>query len=194
MAKGPTYRVKLRRRREGKTNYYKRRELLKSGETRAIIRRSTKNIRVQLVESLSNGDKTLVASSSLELSEYGWKLSGGNIPASYLTGYLAGKRAIKAGNKTAILDLGLQRSTTGSRIYAALKGMIDAGVDISANEKIFPTEDVLQGAHIATIAKAVKAVNDDFKSVFSKYTKGKITPAKITDHFNSVKAAIEEKN
>lgn len=136
MAKGPIYRTPLRRRREGKTNYYKRRELLKSENTRVVIRRSTKHMRVQFISAFPDGDKTLSYTSSTQLKDFKWNVSCGNIPAAYLTGYLAGKQAQKSGIENAILDLGLQSNTHGSRIYATLKGLIDAGIEIPANDNL----------------------------------------------------------
>ncbi|MDH5403652.1 MAG: 50S ribosomal protein L18, partial [Candidatus Heimdallarchaeota archaeon] len=123
MAKGPRYRVPLKRRAEGKTSYYQRRELLKSGMIRLVIRRSTKNMRVQFIDALPNGDIVKTSSDSMQLKNFGWNLTGGNIPAAYLTGYLAGKKAKGAGIENAILDLGLQTNSYGGRIYAALKGV-----------------------------------------------------------------------
>lgn len=195
MANSPTYRVKLKRRRQGKTNYYKRRELLKSGDTRLIIRRSTKNIVVQFIESESDGDKTKAASVSSQLKEFGWKLTGGNIPAAYLTGFLAGKRAQKAGVEDAILDLGLQRNAMGSRIYAALKGVIDAGVGVKANEKIFPEESIIEGSHMITAANALKEADSvEFKKRFGRYTSSKFKAEKLPDLLETVKTAIGDKN
>ena len=145
MATGPRYRVKLRRRREGKTDYYLRRELLKSGRHRLVIRRSTKHMRVQFVKAMPDGDQTLIDATSYKLSDFGWKNKGGNLPASYLTGYLAGKMALAEGIEDGILDLGLQSNTKRSRIYAALKGVIDAGVSIPASDSIFPEEEAING-------------------------------------------------
>ena len=39
-------------------------------------------------------------------------------------------------------------STRGGRVYAALKGMSDAGLDIPHSEDVYPDEDRLNGAHI----------------------------------------------
>ncbi len=193
MARGPIYRVPLRRRREGKTNYYKRRDMLKSGSARLIIRRTTKHMRVQVVEAFPNGDKTLSASSSVQLIDYNWNVSCGNIPAAYLTGYLAGKKALKAGVSEAILDMGLQSNTRGSRIYAALKGFIDAGVHVPADESIFPSEDVINGSHIKTISDHVK--NEDaknFKKIYATYHAVKAKPAKLSDLVSATKGEIDK--
>src|SRR3989344_1065347 len=109
-----------RRRREEKTDFRKRLGLVRSGATRLVIRKRLENISVQLVEYKPQGDVTLVSAFSQELRKYGWKFSTGNVTAAYLTGLLAGTRA-KSRINHAILDIGLQSSTKGSRIYAALK-------------------------------------------------------------------------
>ena len=193
MAKGPIYRVPLRRRREGKTNYYKRREMLKSNSLRVIIRKSTKHMRVQFVEALPNGDTTLISASSIQLSEFNWTVTGGNIPAAYLTGYLAGKKAKKSGITNAILDLGSQRSTKGGRIYAALKGVVDSGIDLPVNESIFPSESVLQGSHIKTISDHIKKEDAKaHKKIYAKYQKAKVTPDKLSTLVKSTKGAIDK--
>jgi len=166
MATGPRYRVKLRRRREGKTNYYKRRELLKSGMTRLVIRRSTKHMRVQFIVAQPNGDKTLAD-------------------------YLGGKKALAAGVEEAILDLGLQSNTQGSRIYAALQGVIDAGVEIPVGEDIFPTEETIKGEHI--IAAAESYDKADFKKVFATYSKNKVSADKIPSMVDKVVKSIDGK-
>ncbi|MBU5575290.1 MAG: 50S ribosomal protein L18 [Candidatus Aenigmatarchaeota archaeon] len=137
-----------RRRREQKTDYRKRLALLKSKLPRAVIRKSLSHMNVQIIEYNKNGDKTLVGVKSNILKKFNWNFGTGNIPAAYLTGLLAGKKAIKAGIKKAVLDIGLQTSTKGSRIYAALKGLLDAGIEIPHDEKILPSEDRISGAHI----------------------------------------------
>ncbi|MCY3411214.1 MAG: 50S ribosomal protein L18 [Candidatus Heimdallarchaeota archaeon] len=166
MAKGPRYRVPLRRRREGKTDFYSRRELLKSGRVRAVIRKSSKNMQIQFVEALPDGDKTLASSNSLQLKDFGWNITGGNIPAAYVTGYLAGKRALAAGIDDAIADLGLQVRQKGGRIYAALKGIIDAGLEIPASDIVFPEEDILKGAHL-------KNTSEELRENFARYKEAK---------------------
>ena len=177
MADGPRYRVKLRRRREGKTNYYARREMLKSSKTRLVIRKSTKHMRVQFVNALPDGDITLVDTSSYGLKNFGWKLNGNNIPSAYLTGYLAGKRAKDMGINDAILDIGLQSNTRGSRIYSGLKGVLDAGVSIPTGDDIFPEEDIIKGDHIKNAAESYS--KSELKKLFSTYAKNKIDATKI---------------
>lgn len=38
----------------------------------------------------------------------------------------------------ALLDVGLVRTTTGNRVFGALKGALDGGLDIPHSEKRFP--------------------------------------------------------
>ena len=85
-----------------------------------------------------------------ELSNYGWDASTGNIPAAYLTGFLAGLRAKSRGVKEAILDVGLNPPIKGSRIYAALKGVVDAGLDVPHNPDVLPDDSRISGEHIVT--------------------------------------------
>jgi large subunit ribosomal protein L18 len=129
MPRGRIMIVPHRRRREQKTDYKRRFSLLKSGKTRLVVRKSNKNVRCQLVEYQPAGDKTLFSADSRELAKLGWKGGTGNIPAAYLTGLLCGVRAKKK-VREAILDLGLTRSTKGNRTYAAVKGVVDAGISI----------------------------------------------------------------
>ena len=140
--------IKFKRRVEGKTNYRKRLALLKSGKVRLVIRKSLSNISVQLVNFNPNGDQTIASAVSSELKKFGWTRTG-NIPAAYLTGLLAGKKAKEKNVTEAVLDLGLQTSTKGSRIYAALKGVVDAGVNIPHSKDILPSDDRIKGKHIS---------------------------------------------
>nr|MDO8114413.1 50S ribosomal protein L18 [Candidatus Sigynarchaeota archaeon] len=155
MAKGPNYRVAFRRRREGKTNFYLRRSLLTSGRTRVVIRPTVKNITCQATNARLKGDMILAAATSKDLEKtYGWKYGTGNVPCAYLVGYLLGKKAAKAGLTEGVADIGLR--THMSRTYAALKGIIDTGIDVPASDEIFPPEDRLTGKHIEAYAKQIK--------------------------------------
>lgn len=66
MATGPRYFVPFRRRHEGKTDYYQRMSLLASGTPRMVVRKTNRQIIVQLVVPGDEGDRTLVAASSTE--------------------------------------------------------------------------------------------------------------------------------
>jgi len=148
-----TYTVKFRRKRQGKTNYKQRIKLLASAKIRLIVRKTLNNMILQLVEFHPEGDKVVASAHSNELKKHGWKLSTSNIPAAYLTGVLLGTKAKKKGFNEAILDMGLNRSTKGSRIYAALKGVVDAGVEIPHSKEVLPDENRIKGKHIEEFIK-----------------------------------------
>jgi len=63
---------------------------------------------------------------------------------------LLGKKALAKGVENAILDIGVQRSVKGSRLYAAVKGVLDAGMHVPVSEEMLPSEERLLGKHIAS--------------------------------------------
>jgi large subunit ribosomal protein L18 len=161
--------VTYRRKREGRTNYRKRLKLLMSGSSRLVVRRTNKNIIVQVVNYSDKGDAVVVTANSSELKKHGWDHATGNLPAAYLTGMLAAKKATVKKTTSAIVDLGLQTPSSGSRLYAAVKGAIDGGMSIPCSEDIFPTEDRLKGAHIDAYRKST--VTKDFEATKAKLLK-----------------------
>ena len=148
MAKGPRYKVPFRRRREGRTDYRRRAGLLRGGIVRLVVRKSNRHLRVQFVEYTDKGDKVLVTAVSKELEELGWKAAGKSTPGAYLTGLLAGKRAKEKKIEKAVLDIGLREPTKGATVFAAMKGAIDAGMDIPHSEEMIPSKDRLSGKHM----------------------------------------------
>ncbi len=152
MATGARYFVPFRRRREGKTNYYRRLKLLLSEKPRMVVRRTNRQVIIQLVEAEMTGDRTLVAAYSSELPAYGYTGATANTPAAYLTGMLFARKALEAGYEDAILDIGLHQASVGARVFAALKGAVDAGLEVPHGEHILPDEDRVSGAHIAAYA------------------------------------------
>lgn len=161
MATGPRYNVAFRRRREGRTNYYVRRKLLSGGETRAIVRRSNKNVTIQFADFDMGGDLIVATATSQELKALGWENSCSSIPAAYLTGYLAGKKAIKAGIEYAVLDIGMQNPKHGGVLFATVSGMIDAGLEVPCSEDVLPEEDRIYGKHIDdSIEAAVNSIKE----------------------------------
>jgi large subunit ribosomal protein L18 len=196
MAKGPNYRLPLRRRAEGKTNYHKRLKLLKSRKLRCVIRASNNHLIVQIIESKLGGDKILASAHSKELiKKFGWKASTGNIPAAYLTGVLAGLRAKKLDISEAILDLGINYHT--NRVLAAFKGVLNAEIEIPHNEDFFPEnfEEKIQGVHVENYAKVLKSDEPEkYDKIFSGYLqKSKINPLKFSQIVASTLKSIENK-
>ncbi|MDP6742385.1 MAG: 50S ribosomal protein L18 [Candidatus Thalassarchaeaceae archaeon] len=161
MAYGKNQRRKYTRREHGLTDYRRRLKLLRGGKPRAVVRVSNTQISCQLVGYEPDGDKVLASATGATIvSDYKWPkgASRKSVPASYLVGLAMAKRALAAGHDSAVLDIGLAASTKGNRVFAALKGMVDGGLDIPHGENIFPDEDRLNGVHISDkIAKSVKA-------------------------------------
>ena len=183
MARGPRYRVKFRRRREGKTNYRKRLKLLLSRKPRLVVRITNKRIIAQVVEYHPDGDRIKVAVDSTMLRNYGWMGDLNNTPAAYLTGMLVAKIAIDAGIEEAILDIGLKSPTRGSRVFAVLRGAVEAGMDIPHNPEVFPDDSRVRGEHIAEYYE----MNPE---KFSEYEKRGLKPSDLPNHVDEVKNKI----
>lgn len=122
--------------------------MVMSGKTRFVVKKSLKNITIQAIQYQEKGDKILLGVSSRNLIKQGWNKSRKNIPAAYLTGLLAGKKAQEKKVTEGILDVGLKKPNKGGVIYAALKGLIDAGIKILHNEEALPNQKRLSGEHI----------------------------------------------
>jgi large subunit ribosomal protein L18 len=149
MKQGPRYHVKHRRRREGRTDYRKRLRLLQSGKIRLVVRKSLKNNQIQFIEYNENGDNILATANSCEIvSKFNWKYSTSSTPAAYLTGLLAGKRAKDKGIDECIIDIGRHAPVTGSKIFASLKGVLDAGINCPHDKEKIPNEDRIKGRHL----------------------------------------------
>jgi large subunit ribosomal protein L18 len=164
MATGPRYHVGFRRRRQGRTDYRMRKRLVSSGIPRAVVRCTAKNTIIQFISFKPEGDIVLATATTMELEEVGWKHATGNIPSAYLAGFMAGKRASKAGIEKAVLDMGLKPPQKGTKVFAALKGIIDAGIEIPHGEEIFPSDERISGVHInAEIPKMFELVANKLK-------------------------------
>ena len=192
MAKGANYRVPYRRRREKKTDYAARRVLATSEYPRFVVRVSNKEITVQVTKSEIEGDYVLANASSQELkTKYSWKASGKNIPAAYLIGYIAGKKALGAGIGIANLDMGLKRATSGNKIFAVVQGANDAGLEIPVDSDVVPSQEAMNGQVIAEYAKNIEDPIE-YERRFSVYLRRGLRPEALPSHFDEVKTRIEE--
>jgi len=151
MAKKCTYKLKFRRRREMKTDYAKRLALVKSKLPRLVIRKTNKYIIAQIVKFSPEGDITIAHINSSKLKKLGWKFSCKNLPAAYLTGLLCGIEAKKKNINNVILDIGRFSST--KKVFACLKGCLDAGINIPYNKEKIPQEERIKGKHIQEFLK-----------------------------------------
>ena len=151
-----------KRRLQSKTNYTKRLILLKGGNLRLVVRKTNKYLIVQIVGSKHAQDFVKYSVNTKELSKYGWsedkKGSLKSLPAAYLGGLLLGKKA-KGLKEKVILDSGLIPNTKGSRIYAVVKGVADAGINIKYGKDVIPSEERIAGE------------NTNVKDIFEKVKK-----------------------
>ena len=159
--------IAKRRKIEGKTNYLKRKKLLENQKMRIVVRKTNRYIIIQSVESSAAQDKVVLSVISKDLLNLGWSNaregSLKSLPAAYLTGFLFGnlmkKKAEKekhVKNADYTVDTGLIRSTAGSRMYATIKGVIDSGIKVKCNEKMFPEEKRIKNDKVGNFFDKIK--------------------------------------
>ena len=176
------YNVKLRRKRESKTDYKSRINLLASNKIRVTVRKTLNNHYIQFIKFDVKGDLSLLSSNTKELSKLGWKSHGGNIPSAYLTGLLIGKKAKM-----------IELLSKGSSYYAAAKGVIDAGFKLNCSEDVIPDEEKITGKNIENYAKMLASDKDKYSRQFGKYLKAGQKPEELSKHFQDIKKKIKEK-
>mmetsp|Transcript_22020 Transcript_22020/g.34523 ORF Transcript_22020/g.34523 Transcript_22020/m.34523 type:complete len:231 (+) Transcript_22020:141-833(+) len=197
------FQVKWRRRREGKTDYLARKRLIcqdkrkyNTPKFRLVVRNSKKSIICQLITSKIEGDCVYYMVSSKNLTEIPEYLSKNNYSAAYIIGLKMarkivqniskkGDNSIKIRNSpTIILDIGLKRATTGTKLFGVLKGVVDGGVFVPHNEKRFPgyqkgaifNEELLKervlGEHIFSYANLLKEEDEErYLKQFPRFAK-----------------------
>ena len=102
---------------------------------------------------------------------------------------LASKKNIETRPFTCFLDLGLNRASVGNRVFAALKGAVDGGLNIPHSDKIFPgakgkdakgakggdkkgsnpLRDRIFGLHVQNYMELLKKDKDAYKLQFSQW-------------------------
>jgi len=182
------YTSTFRRIRERKTNYRKREKLLIGKKDFVTVNVSDQNVSAQLIRPNLLGDTVMASVHSNELLSYGWKGSRKNMPSCYLVGLLLGKKCIQKKITKAILYIGKRHFTT--KIAACLKGLSEAGLEMPFSENIIPSEERIQGNHIAEYAKKLKTNDDLYKSRFSSNLGSGLEPEKYPIHFSEVKDRI----
>ena len=149
-----------RRRLENRTNYTKRKKILENSKDRIVIRKSNRYVTIEYVESREAQDSVKCLVLSKELLDYGWpkeqlgSLKG--LGAAYLTGLLFANKMKNIKVSKIVLDTGLIRSTKGSRVYAAVKGLVDNGIKLACDPKMYPEEKRIKNEHIASFFDKVK--------------------------------------
>ncbi|KAK5650929.1 hypothetical protein RI129_001958 [Pyrocoelia pectoralis] len=198
---------------------------------RFIVRFSNKNITCQVAFSRIEGDKIICAAYSHELVKYGIKVGLTNYAAAYCTGLLLARRLLKQlgladlykgcteatgeeynvegvekgpGAFKCYLDVGLQRTTTGARVFGAMKGAVDGGLNIPHSTKRFPGYDAenksfnaevhrghILGEHVANYMRSLEEEDPEaFKRQFSQYIKLGISADQIENIYKNAHAAI----
>ena len=180
----------FKRKRQGRTDYKQRLKLISSGKIRLIVRKTNKNVIIQFVEYSPKGDLIKVSGHTNELKKYGWVGSRRNSYCAYFIGLLTGLKAVKKDIKEAILDIGLNKSIKGGILYAALKGVLDSGINVPHSNEVLPKEERIKGEH--TVAY-IKKIGEEKNKRFSIYLKNKINPEEIPKIFEVVKGKILEK-
>jgi large subunit ribosomal protein L18 len=157
--------------------------LLKSGKPRLVARKSNRQVRAQLVVTGPQGDETVASAQSTDLRDYGWEAPTGNMPAAYLTGLLAGLRALDAGLSEAVLDIGLNSPTPGSKVFAVQEGAIDAGLEVPHNDDVLAEWPRTRGEHIAEYA-------DQQDGLYS----GDFDATELPAHFDDLRETLLEED
>jgi len=198
---------------------------------RLIVRFTNKNIVCQIAHAKIEGDVVVAAAYSHELPHYGIKVGLTNYAAAYCTGLLLARRLLTKLNLhesypgqlevdgdeynvesmddgpaafRCYLDVGLNRTTTGARVFGALKGAVDGGLEIPHSVTRFPGYDEeseslnadvhrghIFGNNIAEYMRSLQDEDEDaFKRQFSKYIREGITPDTIEDMYKKAHDAI----
>ncbi|TRY63525.1 hypothetical protein TCAL_04899 [Tigriopus californicus] len=200
---------------------------------RMIVRCSNKDICCQIAYARLEGDKIVAAAYSHELPRYGVKVGLSNYAAAYCTGLLLARRVLQKFNLDSIypgqtkvdgehfmvedaadspgafracLDVGLARTSTGARVFGAMKGAADGGLDIPHSEKRFPGYDAEEksfnaqvhrdhifGKHVADYMKSLKEEDDDaYKRQFSIYIKNGVNAESIEGMYKKAHESIRK--
>jgi large subunit ribosomal protein L18 len=180
-----------RRRREGVTDYRARKKMITSSVPLLAVRVSTKNVSAQFIKPKTVGDEVLCSAHSRNLKKLGWKGSTKSVPACYLLGLLAGKRAKAKGIDTAYLYNGLAAFVSGSRVSALVKGVKDAGVEVPMSDEAAPSEERITGKATADYAKSLLAEDKEkYSKVFSGLIRTGFKPEDYVQNASAMKQAI----
>jgi len=199
---------------------------------RMIVRISNKDICCQIAYARIQGDVVIAAAYSHELPRYGVKVGLTNYAAAYCTGLLLARRLLnkfkldtlyegqtkvdgdeffvedldgdQPGAFHACLDIGLARTSTGARIFGAMKGAVDGGIDIPHSQKRFPgfdreagefAADVhrrhIFGQHVADYMNTLSEEDEEaYKKQFSRFIKLGLTGDSLEGMYKKAHEAI----
>lgn len=202
-----------------------------SPKYRMIVRFSNTDVTCQIAYARLEGDVVVSAAYSHELPRYGVKVGLTNYAAAYCTGLLLARRTLQKFNLDSIyegnteingemynvededdgpgafracLDVGLARTSTGAKVFAALKGAVDGGLDIPHSEKRFPGydneakslnaevhRDHIFGKHVGNYMSTLAEEDEEaYKRQFSRYIKNGITAEGVEAMYANAHKAI----
>ncbi len=201
---------------------------------RFVVRRTNSKVICQIIYSTIQGDRVLCQALSTELPKFGITVGLKNYAAAYATGLLLARRLLKqvgldtafVGKKEAsgdefhvaddfegerrpfkaVLDVGLFRTTVGARVFGALKGACDGGIDIPHSIKRFPGysadskdgaydakvhKDRILGRHVAHYMKHLQEEDAEaYEKQFSRFVKAGITTDKVDKMYKAAHTSI----
>jgi len=198
---------------------------------RMVVRITNRDVIAQVIYSKLDGDIVRASAYAHELPNFGFKVGLTNYSACYCVGLLLARRMLKelkldtayTGVEEAdgelydveanddgprpfrcFLDIGLQRASTGARIFGVLKGAVDGGLSIPHNEKRFPGYDndakeydaefhktMIMGTHVSDYMEhLVEQDEDRYKEQFARYIAAKIEADDIEDMVTATHEAI----
>ncbi len=178
----------LKRIRNNKTNYRKRKAILIGRRNFITIKTSNEHIHCQLIKPSLKGDIVLSFSNSKELTKYGCKGSSNNLSASFLVGLVMGKKMLGKNNNSAIIYTG--KTTFTSKVAACIKGIASAGVEIPLSEDSLPNDDRITAIHVSKYAAELKKDKNIYEKRFSKLLNNNLDPEDYPKHFEEIKNKI----
>ncbi|MCL4122108.1 UNVERIFIED_CONTAM: hypothetical protein GTU68_005125 [Idotea baltica] len=172
------FQTKFKRRREGKTDYFARKRLVTQNKDkyntpkyRLVARITSTRVIAQVIYSTIQGDRVFCAADSTELRKWGLTSGLSNYAAAYATGLLIARRLLNKVGLSEILDVGLKATTTGSKVFAVMKGAADGGVSVPHSDSRFPGKTEkdenkflrkrILGGHIDDYMKSIKGTEKE---------------------------------
>ena len=198
-----------------------------------MVRITNTKVICQVVYSKIQGDCVLAEAQSTDLQEYGVKVGLSNWAAAYCTGLLCARRLLSkvglaeqypgtaepTGEFSEVepvedgprpfkcfLDVGLHRTTTGSKVFAAMKGASDGGVYVPHSDKRFPgydtatkqldsdtVRDYIFGENVAEYMRVLREDDEEaFKRQFARYLSEGVGADDLEEMYASAHSAIRE--
>lgn len=200
---------------------------------RLIVRSTNKDVVCQVAYARMQGDIVIAAAYAHELPKYGLPVGLTNYAAHYCTGLLLARRLLNKYKLDTIyqgqtevdgeeynveptddgpapfrcfLDVGLTRTTTGNKVFGALKGAVDGGLDIPHETKRFPGYDseskefdaethckYIFGGNVKDYMQSLKDDDEEtYAKQFSQYIKHGIEPDQLEELYEKVHENIRK--